>query len=146
MRFMVIVKATPESEKPGSLPPRDGIEKMNRHIDEMIAAGVLVGYDGLHPSVKGARVRFSGSERVVTDGPFAETKELIAGFMILRVNSLEEAIGWVKRMPCCSVTGEGEVEIRQVFEPEDFASGFNEEEIEQERKVRAQLVEQTVRK
>ncbi|HEY3928760.1 MAG TPA: YciI family protein [Candidatus Koribacter sp.] len=142
MRFMVIVKATPESEKPGSLPDPQGIAEMNKHIDELIAAGVLVGYDGLHPSSKGARVRFNGTARAVTDGPFAETKELIAGFMILRVNSLDEAIGWVKRMPCCSVTGEGEVEIRQVFEPEDFATNFNEEEIEQERQIRAQLAEQ----
>ncbi|ABF41422.1 DGPFAETKE domain protein [Candidatus Koribacter versatilis Ellin345] len=145
MRFMVIVKATPESEKPGAVPDPKGIEEMNKHIDELMAAGVLVGYDGLHPSSKGARVKFSGSNRIITDGPFAETKELIAGFMILRVNSLEEAIGWVKRMPFCG-GDEGEVEIRQVFEPEDFASNFNEEEIEQERQIRAQLAEQATRK
>ncbi len=142
MRFMVIVKATPESEKPGTLPDPKGIAEMNKHIDEMIAAGVLVGYDGLHPSSKGARVHFSGTSRLVTDGPFAETKELIAGFMIIKVNSLEEAIAWVKRMPVCSVTGEGDVEIRQIFEPEDFASNFNQEEIEQEKQIRAQLAEQ----
>ncbi len=142
MRFMVIVKATAESERPGSLPDPKGTAEMNKCIDEMMAAGVLVGYDGLHPSAKGARVHFSGANRTVTDGPFAETKELIAGFMILRVNSLEEAIGWVKRMPCCSVTGEGEVEIRQVFEPEDFARDFNEADIEQERQIRAQLAVQ----
>ena len=146
MRYMVIVKSTPESEKPGSLPDPKGIEEMNKHIDKLMAAGVLVGYDGLHPSSKGARVHFSGSSRVVTDGPFAETKELIAGYMILRVNSLEEAIGWVKRMPSCSVTGEGDVEIRQIFEPEDFASNFNQEEIEQEKQIRAQLAEQATRK
>ena len=145
MRFMVIVKATPESEKPGSLPDPQGIAEMNKCIDEMMSAGVLVGYDGLHPSAKGARVHFSGTQRTVTDGPFAETKELIAGFMILRVNSLAEAIEWVKRMPTCGAD-EGEVEIRQVFEPEDFATNFNEEEIEQERKVRAQLAEQATRK
>jgi hypothetical protein len=145
MRFMVIVKATPESERPGSLPNPQGIAEMNKHIDELIAAGVLVGYDGLHPSSKGARVHFSGTTRTVTDGPFAETKELIAGFMILRVNSLEEAVGWVKGMPHCT-GGEGEVEIRQIFEPEDFASGFNEAEIEQEKQIRAQLAEQAARK
>ena len=145
MRFMVIVKATPESEKPGSLPDPQGIAEMNKCIDEMMAAGILVGYECLHPSVKGARVHFSGTQRTVTDGPFAETKELIAGFMILRVKSLEEAITWVKRMPTCGAD-EGDVEIRQVFEPEDFASNFNEEEIEQERQVRAQLAEQAGRK
>jgi hypothetical protein len=145
MRFMVIVKATPESEKPGALPDPQGMADMNKHIDELIAAGVLVGYDGLHPSSKGARVRFSGTARSVTDGPFAETKELVAGFMILRVNSLEEAIGWVKRMPSCGAD-EGEVEIRQIFEPEDFASAFNEAEIQQEKQIRAQLAEQATRK
>ena len=146
MRFMVIVKATSESERPGSLPDPKGIAEMNKHIDELIAAGVLVGYDGLHPSSKGARVHFSGTTRTVTDGPFAETKELIAGFMILRVNSLEEAVGWVERMPICSPGGEGEVEIRQIFEPEDFATSFNEQEIEQEKQIRAQLAEQAARK
>jgi hypothetical protein len=146
MRFMVIVKATPESEQPGALPDPQGIDEMNKHIDELIAAGVLVGYDGLHPSSKGARVHFSGTARTVTDGPFAETKELIAGFMILRVNSLEEAVGWVKRMPNCSPGGEGEVEIRQIFEPEDFASNFNEEEIQKEKQIRAQLAEQATKK
>lgn len=146
MRFMVIVKATAESEKPGALPDPKGIVEMNKCIDEMVAAGVLVGYDGLHPSAKGARVHFNGKARTVTDGPFVETKELIAGFMIFRVNSLEEAIDWVKRMPCCSVTGEGEVEIRQVFEPEDFSSAFNEGEIQQEKQIRAQLAEQAAKK
>ncbi len=146
MRFMVIVKATPESEKPGALPDPQGIADMNKCIDELIAAGVLVGYDGLHPSSKGARVHFSGKTHTVTDGPFAESKELIAGFMILRVNSLQEAIGWVKRMPNCSPGGEGEVEIRQIFEPEDFAANFNEEEIQQEKRIRAQLAEQAAKK
>ncbi len=145
MRFMVIVKATKESEQPGALPDPQGIAEMNKHIDELIAAGVLVGYDGLHPSSKGARVHFSGTARTVTDGPFAETKELIAGFMILRVNSLEEAVGWVKRMPTCGAD-EGEVEIRQIFEPEDFASNFNEAEIQQEKQIRAQLAGQAAKK
>ena len=146
MRFMVIVKATPESEKPGALPDPEGIAEMNKHMDELIAAGVLVGYDGLHPSDKGARLHFKGKECTVTDGPFTETKELIAGFMILRLNSLEEAIACVKRMPNCSATGEGEVEIRQIFEPEDFAPNFSEEEIEQEKQVRAQLADQAAKK
>jgi hypothetical protein len=146
MRFMIIAKATKESEQPGALPDPQGIAEMNQHIDELIAAGVLVGYDGLHPSSKGARVHFSGTTRTVTDGPFAETKELIAGFMILRVNSLEEAVGWVKRMPNCSTGGEGEVEIRQIFEPEDFASNFNEEEIQQEKQIRAQLAQEAAKK
>ncbi len=146
MRFMVIVKSTPESEQPGALPDPEVIAEMNKHIDELIAAGVLVGYEGLHPSSKGARVHFSGTTHTVTDGPFAETKELIAGFMILRVNSLEEAVGLVKSMPNCSPDGEGEVEIRQIFEPEDFASNFNEEEIQQEKQIRAQLAEQAAKK
>ena len=145
MRFMVIVKATPKSERPGFVPDPKGIAEMNKHIDDLIAAGVLVGYDGLHPSSKGARVRFSGAARTVTDGPFAETKELIAGFLILRVNSLEEAIGWVKRMPFCGGE-EGEVEIRQIFEPEDFATNFNQAEIEQEKQIRAHLAEQAAKK
>jgi hypothetical protein len=149
MRFMVIVKATPESEtiQPGApLPDPQGFADMNKCIDEMMAAGVLVGYEGLHPSSKGARVRFSGTARTVTDGPFAETKELIAGFMILRVNSLEEAIGWVKRMPSGSTDGESDVEVRQIFEPEEFGANFNEEEIQQEKRIRAQLAEQAAKK
>ena len=143
MRFMLIVKATRDSEKPGSLPDPQGIAAMNKFIAELLAAGVLVGYDGLHPSTNGARVHFSGKGRTVTDGPFTETKELVAGYMILRLNSLDEAIALVKRMPNCSTTGEGQVEIRQIFEPEEFASNFSEEEIEQEKQIRAQLAEQS---
>jgi hypothetical protein len=108
-------------------------------------AGVLLGYEGLHPSSKGARVHFSGKNRTVIDGPFAEAKELIAGFMILQVTSLEEAIEWVKRSPNCQ-PGESEVEIRRVFEPEDFSDGFSEEGIEEEKKVRAQLADQAAKK
>ena len=145
MRFMVIVKATPESEKEGALPDPQGIADMNVHIDDLMKAGVLLGYEGLHPSSKGARVHFSGKNRTVIDGPFAEAKELIAGFMILQVTSLEEAIEWVKRSPNCQ-PGESEVEIRRVFEPEDFSDGFSEEGIEEEKKVRAQLADQAAKK
>jgi hypothetical protein len=145
MRFMVIVKATAESEKEGALPDPQGIADMNIFIDELMAAGVLLGYEGLHSSSKGARVRFSGEKRTVIDGPFAETKELVAGFMLWQVKSLEEAIEWVKRSPNCHA-GESEVEIRQVFEPEDFAYGFSEEGIQQEKEIRAQLADQAAKK
>ena len=101
MRFMVIVKATAESEKEGALPDPQLMADMNKFTDELVEAGVLLGYEGLHPSSKGARVHFSGKNRTVTDGPFAETKELIAGFMLWQVKSLEEAIEWVKRSPNC---------------------------------------------
>jgi len=142
---MVIVKATAESEKEGALPDPQGIAEMNIFIDELIKAGVLLGYEGLHSSAKGARVHFSGKNITVTDGPFAETKELVAGFSILQVKSLEEAIEWVKRSPSCEA-GESEVEIRQVFEPEDFASAFSGEDIQQEKQLRAQLADQAAKK
>jgi len=142
---MVIVKATAESEKEGALPDPKGIADMNKFTDELIAAGVLLGYEGLHSSSKGARVHFSGKNRTVIDGPFAETKELVAGFMILQVKSLEEAVEWIKRSPNCA-PGESEVEIRQVFEPEDFAYGFSEEDIQEEKKIRAQLADQAAEK
>ena len=145
MRFMVIVKATKDSEREGSLPDPQLIADMNKLTDELIEAGVMLTYEGLHPSSKGARVHFSGKNRTVTDGPFAETKELVAGFSILQVKSLEEAIEWVKRYPNCDA-GESEVEIRQVFEPEDFASAFSEEDIRQEKKIRAQLADQAAKK
>ena len=143
MRFMIIYPATKESEQ-GAPPDPQLMADMNKFIDELIKAGALLTYDGLHPSSKGARVHFSGKNRMVTDGPFAETKELVAGFMILQVKSLEEAIEWVKRSPNCDA-GEGEVEIRQVFEPEDFAPAFSEEDIQQEKKIRAQLADQAAK-
>jgi hypothetical protein len=143
MRFMVIYKDNKDSEQ-GALPDPQLMADMNKFIDELIKAGVLLTYDGLHPSSKGARVHFSGKNRTVTDGPFTETKELVAGFMILQVKSLEEAIEWVKRSP--SDAGESEVEIRQVFEPEDFAPAFSEEDIQLERKIRAQLADQAAKK
>jgi hypothetical protein len=137
MRFMVIFKADADSEK-GALPDPKVIDEMNKFTDELVAAGVVLGYEGLHPSSKGARVHFSGNKRTVIDGPFAESKELIAGYYLWQVKSLEEAIEWVKRMPDCGPS-ESEVEIRQVFEPDDFAYGFSEEAIQQEKELRAQL-------
>jgi hypothetical protein len=145
MRFMVIFKANADSEK-GALPDPQAIADMNKFTDELVEAGVVLGYEGLHPSSKGARVHFSGNNRTVIDGPFAETKELIGGFYLWQVKSLEEAIEWVKRVPNCSPTGEGEVEIRQVFEPEDFAYGFSEEGIQQEKNLRAQLAAQAAKR
>ena len=138
MRFMVIFKANADSEK-GALPDPQAIAEMNKFTDELVEAGVVLGYEGLHPSSKGARVHFSGKNRTVIDGPFAESKELIAGYYLWQVKSLEEAIEWVKRVPNCSPTGEGEVEIRQVFEPEDFAPIATEEQIQQEHEIRKQL-------
>src|SRR5882724_9738374 len=145
MRFMIIGKSTKDSEQEGALPDPQLMADMNNYIDELVKAGVLLTYEGLHPSSKGARVHFSGKNRTVTDGPFAETKELVAGFSILQVKSLEEAIEWVKRSPNCHA-GESEAEIRQVFEPEDFAPAFSEEDIQQEKQVRAQLADQAAKK
>ena len=144
MRFMVIVKATPESEKEGFLPDPQLIAEMGKYNEELIKAGVALAMDGLHPSSKGARVKFSGKSRIVVDGPFTESKELVAGFWIWQVKSLEEAIEWVKRYPFHA--GECEVEIRQVFEPEDFAYAFSEEDIQQEKQIRAQLADQAAKK
>ena len=117
MRFMVIVKASKESEA-GVLPGREILEKMAKYNEQLVKAGVMLAGEGLHPSSKGARVKFSGDQRTVTDGPFTETKELIAGFWLWQCKSKEEAIEWLKRAP---FDGGTEVEIRQVFEPQDFA-------------------------
>ena len=146
MRFMVIVKATPESEKEGALPDPQLMAELGKYNEELMKAGVLLALDGLHPSSKGARVRFSGKSRTVVDGPFTEAKELIAGFTILQVNSLKEAIEWVKRAPNCNPGGDYEVEIRQVFEMEDFAPILSEEQIQHKVKVRATLPNQTASK
>ena len=146
MRFMVIVKATKDSEKEAALPDPQLMAEMNKFNDELLKAGVLLGYDGLHPSSKGARVHFSGKKRIVTDGPFAETKELIAGFWFWQVKSLEEAIEWVKRCPNPDTRGECEIEIRQVFEPEDFAAIFSEEAIQEEKNFRAQMADKVAKK
>ena len=146
MRFMVIVKATPETEKEGALPDPQLLLEMGKYNEALVKAGVLLALDGLHPSSKGARVKFSGKSRTVIDGPFTEAKELIAGFSILQVKSLEEAIEWVKRAPNCCPGGEGEVEVRQVFEMEDFAPVLSEEEIQYKKAKRAELPNQTVNK
>ena len=142
MRFMVIVKATPESEKEGVLPDPQLLLEMGKYNEELIKAGVLLALDGLHPSSKGARVKFSGKSRTVVDGPFTEAKELIAGFSILQVKSLEEAIEWVKRGPSSS-TRDYEVEVRQVFEMEDLAPMLSAEEIQYKIAKRAGLPNQT---
>ena len=144
MRFMVIVKATPESEKQGALPDPELLLEMGKYNEELSKAGVLLALDGLHPSSKGARVKFSGKSRTVIDGPFTEAKELIAGFSILQVKSLEEAIEWVKRAPNCNPGGDSEVDIRQIFEMEDFAPILTEEQIQHKVAKRAALPNQTV--
>ncbi len=144
MRFMIIGKATPESEKGGALPDPQLMIEMGKYNEELMKAGVLLALDGLHPTSKGARVKFSGKSRTVVDGPFTETKELIAGFMIWQVKSLEEAIEWVKRGPNCQA-GDYEVEIRQVIEMEDFAPILSEEEIQHKERLRAQLPNQTAK-
>jgi hypothetical protein len=139
MRFMVIVKADRNTEA-GVMPSQELLTAMGQYNEELVNAGVLLAGEGLHPSSKGARVRFSGSDRTVIDGPFAETKELIAGFWIFQVKSLEEAIEWVKRSPN-PLEGESEIEIRQVFEAEDFGAEFTPELREQEERIRARAAE-----
>ena len=146
MRFMVIVKSTPESEKEGALPDPQLMADMGKYNEELIKAGIVLAMDGLQPSSKGARVKFSGNSRTVIDGPFTETKELIAGFSILQVKSLEEAIEWVKRAPNCNPGSDSEVEIRQVFEMEDFAPILSEEQIQHKVAKRAGLPNQTANK
>ena len=136
MRFMIIVKATKDSEA-GVMPSEKLLTKMGKFNEELANVGVMLAGDGLHPSSKGARVKFSGTKRTVTDGPFAETKELIAGFWIWQCKSKEEAIEWVKRCPNPHA-GESEIEIRQVFEAEDFGAEFTPELREQEERIRAQ--------
>ena len=135
MRFMVIVKANKDSEA-GVLPDRKILEQMGKYNEELAKAGVLLAADGLHPSAKGKRVRFSGTQRTVIDGPFAETKELIAGFWLFRTESLDDAVEWVKRAP---FGGGAEIEIRQVFEAEDFGEEFTPELRAQEKRRRAQV-------
>jgi hypothetical protein len=136
MRFMIIVKASKDSEA-GILPSETLLREMGTFNEELAKAGVLLAGEGLHPSSKGARVKFSGSTRTVMDGPFAETKELIAGFWLWKVKSREEAIEWVKRCPNPH-NEDSEIEIRQVFEAEDFGEAFTPELREQEERVRVQ--------
>jgi len=145
MRVMVIIKSTPESEKEGAHPEPQFLADMGKYNEELIKAGIVLAMDGLHPSSKGARVKFSGKDRTVIDGPFTEAKELVAGFWIWKVNSLEEAIDWVKRGPTSS-TSDYEVEIRQVFEMEDFAPMLSEEQIQYKIAKRALLPNQTFNK
>jgi hypothetical protein len=136
MRFMAMVKATPESEA-GVMPSRELLDAMNAYNEELVKAGVMLAGEGLHPSSKGARVRFDGSERTVIDGPFTETKELVAGFWILQCKSREEALEWVKRCPN-PMEGPSEIELRQVFEAEDFGDAMTPELREAEERLRAQ--------
>ena len=135
MKFMVIVKATQESEA-GVMPSTEMLTAMGNYNEELVKAGVLLAGEGLHPSSKGARVKFSGTSRSVVDGPFTETKELIAGFWILQVRSKEECIEWVKRCPN-PMLGPSEIEIRQVFDADDFGEALTPELRAQEERMRA---------
>ncbi|HSM85877.1 MAG TPA: YciI family protein [Candidatus Limnocylindrales bacterium] len=139
MRCMVIVKASKDSEA-GIMPKEKLLAEMGKFNEELVKAGVMLAGEGLQPSSKGKRVRFSGDKRTVIDGPFTETKELIAGFWLWQVRSMEEAVEWVKRCPSPH-EGEAEIEIRQVFEPEDFGAEFTPELREQEERLRAQVAE-----
>src|SRR6202048_482733 len=136
MRFMVMVKANKDSEA-GVMPSEKLLAEMGKYNEELVKAGVLLAAEGLHPSSKGKRVKFSGGKRTVMDGPFTETKELIAGFWLWQVRSMEEAIEWVKRCPS-PFDGESEIEIRQVFEAEDFGPELTPELRQQEERLRAQ--------
>jgi hypothetical protein len=137
MRFMVIVKASKSSEA-GVLPSTELMTAMGKFNEELVKAGVMLAGEGLHPTLKGARVRFSGKERTVIDGPFTDTKDLVAGFWLWQVKSKDEAIAWVKRCPNPH-DEDCEVEIRQVFEAEDFGTKFTPELREQEQRLRAQV-------
>jgi len=141
MRFMVIVKATKESEA-GVMPSETLLTEMTRYNEELVKAGVMLAGEGLHPSAKGARVKFSGKERTVVKGPFAETQQLVAGFWMFQVKSLDEAIEWVKRCPNPH-PGESEIEIRQVFEAEDFGAELTPEVREAEQRMREKLDRRT---
>ncbi len=138
MRFMVMVRATKSSEA-GEMPSERLLADMGRFNEELVKAGVLLAAEGLHPSARGVRIRYAGDQRTVIDGPFAETKELIAGFWLIQVASLEEAIEWLKRAPNPFDGMESDVEIRQVFEAEDFGAEFTPELREQEARLRAQI-------
>ena len=137
MRFMVIVRANEDSEA-GKMPSEEMLTAMGNYNEELVRAGVMLAAEGLHPSSKGARERFSGNRRDVIDGPFAEARELIAGFWLIQVRSLDEAIEWVKRAPN-PFEGESEIEIRRIFEAEDFGVEFTPEARAQEERLRAEL-------
>jgi len=138
MRFMIIVKASKDSEA-GKMPSRELLEAMGKYNEELVKAGIMLAGEGLHPSSKGARVRFAGDRRIVTDGPFTETKELIAGFWLWQVKSKEEAIACVKRCPNPMPGTEAEIEIRQVFEAADFGAEFTPEERAREERLRGEM-------
>lgn len=137
MRFMILVKATQDSEA-GVMPSEELLAAMGRYNEELVKAGIMVAGEGLHPSSQGARVRFSGKERTVAKGPFPDTHELVAGFWLWQVSSLEEAIEWVKKCPNPMLV-DSEIEIRQVFSAEDFGAEFTPELREQEERLRAQI-------
>ena len=137
MRVMVIVKSTPDSEA-SVMPSTEMLSAMGKYNEELVNAGVMLAGEGLHPSSKGKRVKFSGEQRTVVDGPFAESKELIAGFWLWQVKSMDEAVEWVKRCPN-PMLGESEIEIRPVFEDEDFGAEFTPELREQEQRLREQI-------
>ncbi len=137
MRFMVMIKANHDTEA-GVMPSEEVLAAMGRYNEELANAGVLLGGEGLHPSTRGARVRFSDGQCSVVDGPFAETRELLAGYWMFQTGSLQEAVDWVKRCPASAV-GESEIEIRQVFEAEDFGAEFTPELREQEERLRARM-------
>ncbi len=140
MKFMVIVKASPESEA-GKMPTQELMEAMGKYNEDLVKAGIMLAGEGLHPSSKGVRVRFSGDKRTVIDGPFSETKELIAGFWLWQVKSREEAIEWVRRCPN-PMESDSEIEIRQIFEAEDFGEEFTPELREREDRLRETLAAQ----
>ena len=141
MRFMVMVKATKNSEA-GMLPTKDLLAAMGRFNDELVKAGVMLAGEGLHPSAKGKRVKFAAGKRTVVDGPFAETKELVAGFWIWQVKSMEEAVEWARRCPDPMPGEDAELEIRPVFEAEDFGAELTPELRAQEERLRAQSQQQ----
>ena len=138
MRFMIIVKASKDSEA-GKMPSAELLTAMGKFNEELVKAGIMQAGEGLQPSSKGARVRFSGDKRTVIDGPFTETKELVAGFWLWQCKSKQEAIDWVKRCPNPMPGTESEIEIRQVFEAEDFGAEFTPEEREREERLRAEM-------
>ena len=139
MRFMILLKADKTTES-GVLPDEKLLTEMGKYNEELVKAGVMLAGEGLHPSSKGARVKFSGANRSVIDGPFAETKELLAGFWIFKVNSLQEAIDWVKKCPN-PLQGEAEIEIRRIFEAEEFGEAFTPELREQEKRLGDQMTQ-----
>ena len=142
MRVMVIIKANEQSEA-GIMPSEKLLTDMGNFNEELVKAGVMLAGEGLHPSAKGKRVKFSGGKRIITDGPFAETKELIAGFWIWNVKSMDEAVEWVKRIPYeAGDPSEGEIEIRQVFEAADFGDKFTPEARAQEDRLREEIAKQ----